>query len=194
MLPQARFACSPARLVIVTVLLAAADLGDRAAGNSLFPGAPLDETAHFLTTLLICWALGRRACERFLLPALVASVAIDLDHVPARLGAEFLTAGTPRPYTHSLLTIVLVLALAWRWPGRRDLWLGVAIGLALHFGRDMGEGDSGVSLLWPFSDHSFQYRHGSYVAVMAVFVLIDAARLRGARAVLSRRRKLPPGS
>jgi membrane-bound metal-dependent hydrolase YbcI (DUF457 family) len=178
---------SPVTLACVTVLLAASDFGDRLAGDTLFPGAPLDETAHLLTTLLICWALGRRAGERFLMPALVASVAIDADHVPARLGAQFLTAGTPRPYTHSLLTIAVVLVLAWRWPRRRDLWLGVALGLALHLGRDMGEGGSGVSLLWPFSDHSFQYRHGYYVAVMAAFVLVEAARLAGVRVVAGRR-------
>jgi inner membrane protein len=168
-------ALSPATLAIATALLAGADWGTRLAGESLFPGGPLDELAHLLTTLIVFWALGSRARARFLVPALVASVAIDLDHVPARLGAGWLTAGTPRPYTHSLLTIVVVVAIAALWRRRRDLWLGVAIGLAIHFWRDMAEGGSGVSLLWPVSYHSFQYPHGVYVAIMAVFVLIDAA-------------------
>jgi inner membrane protein len=164
---------SPATLTVAVVVLAGADWGNRLAGDTLFPGGPLDEVAHLLTTLLVFWTLGSRARERFLVPALVASVAIDIDHIPGRLGIDWLTVGTPRPYTHSLLTIVVVLAAAAAWRRRRDLLLGVAIGLAIHFWRDMAEGGSGVALLWPFSDHSFQCPHGVYVAVMAAFVLID---------------------
>lgn len=173
------FRLSPAPLAIATACLIAADWGSRQAGETVFPGAPLDETAHFITTLLIFWAVGRVACRRFLAPALVASVVIDVDHVPERFGIDWLTAGTPRPYTHSLLTVAVVLAIALLWRRRRDLWLGVAIGLAIHFWRDMGEANSGVSLLWPFSYHSFQYPHGYYLAVMAAVVLIDAVRCRG---------------
>lgn len=169
------FAPSPAALAIAVVLLAASDWATRLAGDSVIPGGPLDELAHLLTTLLVFWTLGSRARGRFLVPALIASVAIDVDHVPARLGVDWLTVGTPRPYTHSLLLIVVVIAAAMMWHRRRDVLLGVAIGLGIHFFRDMAEGGSGVSLLWPFSYHSFQYPHGVYVAVMAVFALIDAA-------------------
>ena len=176
-----RLRLSPSALGIATVCLVAADWGSQLAGDSLFPGGPFDETAHFFTTLLILWALGKRACERFLLPALIASVAIDLDHLPARLGANWLTAGTPRPYTHSLLTVGVVLLLAFLWRRRRDPLLGIAIGLAIHFWRDMGEPGSGVAMLWPWSDRAFEYRHGLYVAAMAVVVLIDIARCRDRR-------------
>lgn len=167
---------SPATLALATILLAGADWAYRLAGDSFIPGGPLDELAHLFTTLLVLWALGPRICERFLAPALIASVAIDLDHIPQQFGAQWLTAGTPRPYTHSLLTIAVVLLIAVLWRRRRDLTLGIAVGLAIHFCRDMAEGGSGVSLLWPISDHSFQYPHGVYVAVMALFVLIAAAR------------------
>ena len=112
---------SPVTLALTTVLLAAADWGTRLAGDTVIPGGPLDELAHLLTTLLFFWALGPRARERFLVPALIASVAIDLDHVPGRLGVDWLTAGTPRPYTHSLLTIAIVLASALVLRRRRDL-------------------------------------------------------------------------
>ncbi len=173
--PQRLLALSPAALAVAVVVLAAADWGYGLAGDTVFPGGPLDELAHLLTTLLVFWALGSRACERFLVPALIASVAIDADHIPDRLGVDWLTAGTPRPYTHSLLMILVVLAIAALWRGRRDLLLGVAIGLSIHFFRDMGEGGGGVSLLWPLSDHSFQYSHGAYVVVMAVVVLVDTA-------------------
>jgi len=158
------------------VLLAGADWGARVAGDTVFPGGPLDELAHLLTTVVVFWALGSRACRRFLVPAMIASVAIDLDHVPGRFGVDWLTAGTPRPYSHSVLVVAAVLGLAALWPRRRDLLLGVAIGLAIHFWRDMGEGGAGVSLLWPVSYRAYQYPHGAYVAVIALFVVIDAAR------------------
>jgi inner membrane protein len=177
---------SPVTLALTAVLLAAADWGTRLAGDSVIPGGPLDELAHLLTTLLFFWALGPRARERFLVPALIASVAIDLDHVPGRPGVNWLTAGTPRPYTHSVLTIAIVLASAYVLRRRRDLLLGVAIGLAIHLWRDMGEGDSGVSLLWPISKHSFQYPHGAFVAVMAVLVVIDARRCAEAKRAVDR--------
>ncbi len=180
-------ALSPLTLALAAVVLIAADSSYRLAGNSFFPGGPLDGIAHLLTTLLVFWALWPRAPKRFLVPALIASVAIDLDHVPGELGATFLTAGTPRPYTHSLLTIVIVLAIAWRWRRQRDVLLGVAIGLALHFFRDLAEGGSGVSLLLPVSRHSFHYPHGVYLAIMAAVVLFDAARCARGEAASDRR-------
>ena len=178
---------SPATLTIAALVLAAADWGYGLAGDSFVPGAPLDEIAHLMTTLLILWALGPRICKRFMIPALIASVAIDADHIPGQLGVDWLTAGTPRPYTHSLLTIVVVLGIAALWRARRDVVLGVAIGLALHFFRDLAEGDAGVSLLWPVSYHSFQYPHGVYVAIMVGVVMVDAARCAGVERSIERR-------
>jgi inner membrane protein len=169
------------RLVLATLGLALFDWGDELAGGSFLPGGPLDEIAHVLTTVLILWALGPRACQRFFLPAVIASVAIDLDHIPGELGAHWLTAGTPRPYTHSMLTIVLVLAVAPLLRRHRDVVLGVALGLASHFFRDLAEPGSGVALLWPWSDHSFSLSHTVYLVIMANVVLTDALRLLAAR-------------
>lgn len=163
-------------LVIVVVLFGLADWGSEMAGNSFFPGAPLDETAHFLTTLLVFWALAGKRAERYLWPALVASVAIDLDHVPQYLGYRGLTAGTPRPYSHSLLTILVVLVLAEIWRRRRDMFVGVAIGLAVHFWRDTAEPHSGVALLWPLSKHSFSTPHGLYLALMGGVIVVAWVR------------------
>lgn len=177
--------CPPlSALAGAAVLLAVCDHLSRLAGDSVIPGGPLDESAHLLSTLLVMWALGRGASRRFMVPALIASVAIDVDHVPGRLGTQFLTAGTPRPYTHSLLTIAVVLGLAGLSAGRArrsartgtDLWLGVALGLAFHFWRDLSEGASGVSLLWPLSDAVARLPHWSYLAMMGAFLLL-AARL-----------------
>lgn len=165
-------------LALASVGLVASDIGSMLAGDATFPGGPVDEIAHVLTMLLILWALGPRVTERFGMPALVASVAIDIDHIPDRLGAHWLTAGTPRPYTHSLLTIVVVLLLAACWRRRRVLLLGVALGLGLHFWRDLADPGSGVALLWPFSNHSFSFPHALYLAAMAGVVVAAAWRCR----------------
>lgn len=160
------------------LILLLADWAYRSVGDSVVPGGPLDELAHLMTTLIVLWALGRRACDRFLIPALVASVAIDADHVPAALGHHFLTRGTPRPYTHSLLTLAVVLLAAALWRSRRDVLLGVALGLTIHFWRDMSESGAGVSLAWPLSDHSFMLSHTGYLVAMAVFATVAVLSAR----------------
>lgn len=66
--------------------------------------APLDWSAHLATALILLANLPLSAGHAFSSAALVAAVAIDLDHVPGHLGTDLLTAGTPRPYTHSLAT------------------------------------------------------------------------------------------
>ena len=104
---------------------------------------------------------------------------IDLDHVPRELGHDFLTRGTPRPsrlVAEAGIVVVLVVAALWR--SRRDVLLGIAIGLAIHFWRDMSEADAGVALLWPFSDHSFTLSHAGYLIVMGVFAAAAALTCR----------------
>jgi len=63
----------------------------------------VDEPAHFATcavALCLVALSGREWSRTFVVAALVAGVAIDLDHVPQHLGLDFLTAGTSRPYLH----------------------------------------------------------------------------------------------
>ena len=160
-------ACLLAPIAIVFLL---ADWGDTMVGSSFFPGGLLDETAHLLTMLIVLWALPNRAWERYGPAALVASVAIDLDHVPQYLGDDFLTRGTPRPYSHALLTVVVILLLAALWRRRRDVFLGIALGLSIHFWRDLSEPRSGVALLWPLTDHSFSLSPASYLVVLALLL------------------------
>ena len=169
---------SAAPLTAATVVFLTADWGSHLAGSSVFPGGPLDETAHLLTTLLVLWALGAGVSQRFMVPALMASVAIDLDHVPGELGADWLTAGTPRPYTHSLLTVAVVLAAALACRRQRILLLGVAFGLALHLWRDTSEPGNGVSLFWPFSYRAVRLSHAGYLLGMGLVVAVAAYRVR----------------
>jgi membrane-bound metal-dependent hydrolase YbcI (DUF457 family) len=52
--------------------------------------------------------------------------------------------------------------------------LGLALGVLLHFFRDLAEGDgAGVSLLWPLSDHAFSYPHATYLVLMACVLAAD---------------------
>jgi hypothetical protein len=183
-----------AMLGVAVAALAVADGLAEAAGGSTVPGGPFDELAHLLTTLLIVWLLPRSVGAEtglsgavgvppnrrggLLAGALAGSVLIDLDHLPGLLGAHWLTAGTPRPYTHSLLTISGVLGVAALWRFGRPLALGVAAGLAIHFWRDLAEPGSGVALLWPLSDRAFTLPHAEYVAAMVAVAGVDAWRLR----------------
>ncbi len=172
---------TPVGLVVVSLLLVASDWASHLAGDSVVPGGPLDECAHLTTMLLVLWALGPAITRRVLVAALIASVAIDVDHVPQHLGTQWLTSGTPRPYPHSLLTVAVVLGLAWLWHSRRVLWLGVALGLVVHFWRDLSESGPGVSLWWPVSYQWVSLPHWSYVVVMGVLVAVVAVRLSAER-------------
>jgi inner membrane protein len=188
-----RLASSPLILATTVLLFVAAAIAWSAelVGGSTFTSGVIDEAAHVLTTLLILWALGRRACERFLVPALIASLAIDLDHIPGRLGSDWLSAGAPRPYTHSLLTVLVALGAAVVWRRRRDVLLGVAIGLAIHIWRDLSDVAAGAWLLWPVSHHATRLPVAGYFAVMAATLAVIAwrslpRRAEGARGATAR--------
>jgi membrane-bound metal-dependent hydrolase YbcI (DUF457 family) len=176
-----RLRLSPTSLALAAAGLLAADWGSRVAGSSVVPGGPLDETAHVLTTLLVLWAIDPAPSEQFMVAALAASVAIDADHIPGELGIYWLTAGTPRPYTHSALNVGLVLAAALLWRRRRVVLLGVIFGLALHLWRDTSETGSGVSLFWPFSYRAIRLSHSGYLAMMGLLVAVGTYRLAGGR-------------
>ncbi len=114
----------------------------------------IDEPAHLATCAIALFALlalaGRALPPRFLGAALISSVAIDLDHLPGYLGSHLLTGSMPRPYTHSLLLVGVLVAvgLLVRRPSLRQVWLGVAFGVSAHLLRDLATGP-GVAFLWP---------------------------------------------
>lgn len=155
------------------------------AGSPVGLQGPLDETAHLLTTLMLFWAIRRPAFDRLLLPALIASVAIDVDHVPGRLGYDWLTAGTSRPYTHSLATIVVVLIVASMSRTRRELFLGVAIGVGSHLWRDLAEpSGSGIAAVWPFANTTCTIPSAVYLCGMAGLGLVALFRSRQPRDIV----------
>ena len=171
----------PAVVLAGVVLLTADQAAYVTVGSPVVLQAPLDWFAHVLTTALIVWGLAPGMRNRVLVPALIASVAIDIDHIPGRLGYDWLTAGTSRPYTHSLTTVVVLLIGAGLVRRARAPLLGVALGVASHLWRDLAEpAHAGVALVWPISDGSCEVPQTVYLGSLAALALIAAVRaLRG---------------
>jgi membrane-bound metal-dependent hydrolase YbcI (DUF457 family) len=140
----------------------------------LLSTGPLDEVAHLATAalglmVLACFADAPR---RFYVAALVASVAIDIDHIPLYLG--WLRDNGQRPVTHSLGTVLVFAVAAAISRRHRAVLAGVATGLVLHFARDIAEGPPGVRMLWPLDGRAWT---ASYWWFLGMIVVFTAARL-----------------
>jgi membrane-bound metal-dependent hydrolase YbcI (DUF457 family) len=150
----------------------------------------IDEPCHLATcvvALLAAMAIaGLRPGRPFVVAALVSSVAIDIDHIPRYLGSQALSGTLPRPYTHSLLLVAALMAVAAaaRRPESREVWLGAAFGVATHLFRDIATGP-GIPLFWPASDKVVSAPY----AVFAVSLVLAAGAVVG---LGSLRRRLKP--
>jgi inner membrane protein len=176
------------RLWAVPVLLAgvalAFDAADRRVPFSVLASGPLDEVAHLATGALGLLALSCfiDAPRRFYVAGLIASVAIDLDHIPLYLGL-----GNPeqRPVTHSLATVLVVVIAAAVSRRHRAVLAGAATGLLIHFARDIAEGPPGVRMLWPLQDTawtaSFWWFLGMIIAFTVVRLVLVTAGIPGTR-------------
>lgn len=131
----------------------------------------VDEPAHLATcaiALLAVAALGGSWLSgRFVAAALIASVAIDFDHLPGYLGAHFLTGSLPRPYTHGVLLVAVMLGLGWATSRRqlRQVLPGVAFGVSAHLLRDLATGP-GVGLLWPLVGTPIEIPYAVYAGAL----------------------------
>jgi LexA-binding, inner membrane-associated putative hydrolase len=160
------------------LLLAAAaltfDAGDRRIPFDVWTTGPVDEVAHLAAAALGLLVLVRfiDAPRRFYVAALIASVAIDVDHIPQYL--RLLGSQVQRPVTHSLSTVAVFVVAAAASRRHRAVLAGVATGLVLHFARDLAEGYPGVRVFWPLQDTSWMV---SYWWFLGIIVLFTAARL-----------------
>ncbi|WP_139263739.1 metal-dependent hydrolase [Geodermatophilus africanus] len=137
----------------------------------------LDGPAHLATAWLALRALAPRSTPPWLwATALAASVVIDVDHVPMYLSDGGFTVNGGRPPTHSLALAVLLVAIG--LAGRATRWaLGAAIGVLLHFVRDVATGP-GLPLLWPASHTAILAPYQAYLIAVAVLALVAAYRSR----------------
>jgi inner membrane protein len=156
-----------------TLVLAAAvlafDAVDRSIAFGVWTTGPVDEVAHLSTAALGLLVLARfiDAPRRFYVTALIASVAIDVDHIPLYLG--LLGNHAHRPVTHSLSTVAIFVAAAAANRRHRAVLAGAATGLVLHFARDIAEGYPGVRVFWPLQDNYWTVSYRWYLGMIAVF-------------------------
>lgn len=160
--------------LLLAALALAFDAVDRTIPFGVWTTGPVDEVAHLSTAALGLLVLARfiDAPRRFYIAALIASVAIDLDHIPLYLGLLGDTA--QRPVTHSLSTVAVFAAAAAASRRHRAVLAGVAAGLVLHFARDIAEGYPGVRLFWPIQGTSWMVGYWWFLGMIVVFT---AARL-----------------
>lgn len=157
----------------------------------------LDEPAHLATCGVLLLAIsaiaGGRPPLRFVGAALIATVAIDLDHLPGLLGSHLITAGLPRPYTHSIGLIAALIAVAanLKRDQQRQIALGLAFGVSAHLMRDLATGP-GVPLLWPFSDSVVKMPYAVYSAALLLVPLAAVLTARPRRAARQRSRLAVP--
>jgi len=182
----------PVRWGAGPLLLAAAalafDAADRRIPFGVWTTGPVDEVAHLSTAALGLLVLARfiDAPRRFYVAALIASVAIDLDHIPLYLG--LLGNQAQRPVTHSLSTVAVFAAAAAASRRHRAVLAGVATGLMLHFARDIAEGYPGVLVFWPLQDTSWMVSYRWFVVMIftltAARLVLEGARIPRTRALV----------
>lgn len=158
--------------VLGVVLIVADDFLFRRDDLSFVSNALTDELAHAATALLCVGALYALRQwhwdSRIWIATVIGGTIIDLDHVPAAFGWNVITIGTDRPYSHSLLTlgILLLVTMRLRSP-RRDLGAVATWGLASHYIRDMVDGGA-VPLFWPITKHGFTAPYVAYGTLLLV--------------------------
>ncbi|HYO35280.1 MAG TPA: metal-dependent hydrolase [Geodermatophilus sp.] len=135
----------------------------------------LDEPAHLLTAWLVLAALLPDRHGDLLPWALLGAVVIDVDHVPLYLWGVGTATGSGRPITHSLATVVALLALSRVSRGLRMPLCGLAVGLLLHLVRDLATGP-GVPLLWPLTGTGVLVPYAGYAALLGLLALAIALR------------------
>ncbi len=171
--------------IVLAGLALAFDAVDRRVPFSVLATGLLDEPAHLATAALGLLAL---ACfidvpRRFYVAGLIASVVIDLDHIPLYLG--LLGKQDQRPVTHSLTTVLVMAVAAAVSRRHRAVLAGCVAGLLIHFARDIAEGPPGVRMLWPVRDTAWT---ASFWWFLAMIITFTAVRLIFVTTGIPRRR------
>jgi len=109
-----------------------------------------DPLQHASLTAMVVAPLAARTDRRILRTALVAALAIDVDHVVAARSARprDITGLPVRPRTHSLATAAAVGCVVWAAGGPEHGWSAFAA-LGSHLLHDAGDGAAPTPVLWP---------------------------------------------
>ena len=149
------------------------DAADRRVPFGLISSGLLDEVAHLATA-----ALGLMVLVCFIDVPRRFYVAASLHQSPSTSITSSLprALGNPgqRPVTHSLATVAVFAVAAAASRRHRAVLAGVAVGLVLHFARDIAEGPPGVRMLWPLQQTAWTASYGWFLGMIIAFT---AARL-----------------
>jgi inner membrane protein len=158
--------------VLLAGIALAFDAADRRIPFAVLATGPVDEVAHLATGALGLLALACfiDAPRRFYVAGLIASVAIDLDHIADYLGLMGHQPG--RPVTHSLTTVLVIVVAATLSRRHRAVLAGAATGLLIHLARDIAEGPPGVRMLWPLRDTAWTASFGWFLAMILTFTVV----------------------
>ena len=135
----------------------------------------LDEPGHLLTAWLFLAAFPGTRRRLDLRWVLLGAVAIDVDHLPLYLWGALSSSPGGRPVTHSLFTVLVLLVVAALSRRLRSAATGVAVGVLLHFVRDVATGP-GLPLAWPLCSSSALVPYGLYIGVVAAVTALAVAR------------------
>lgn len=155
------------------------DLGQDARRWSIPVSGLLDEPAHLSTAGLVLLGVAGpgwlRRHEKFALAALIASVAIDLDHILLYLRVHGIADGG-RPYSHSSATVAALCVFAVVIRSHRPVIFGVAVGVLLHLVRDIATGP-GLPLFWPLSPDRVRLSYEPYILLLVILAVVATGRV-----------------
>ena len=138
-----------------------------------------DPAQHAALACLTVWPLAARSEERLLCTAVIAALAIDIDHAVAARSVRpaDTTALDRRPPTHSLLAAAAVSALVAALAGRAHGWARFAA-LGSHLLHDAGDEAAPTPVLWPLRPAR---QLGRRVQLAGTAALIAVSALAAAR-------------
>ena len=142
-----------------------------------------DPLQHAMLAALVVAPLAARTDGRVLRTALVAALAIDIDHAIAARSARVrdTTALPARPRTHSLLTAAGVGCALWAAAGPWHGWSAFAA-LGSHLLHDAGDRAAPTPVLWPWRPARQLGRRVQLAGTAALTAGSAAAGWRAARA------------
>jgi inner membrane protein len=149
-------------------------------GSGVVVIGAVDEPAHLATAVLCLLAVGGPRLplrhRQFFIIAAAMAVLIDLDHLVLYADVPHVSLPGGRPYSHSLVTPLVLLGLAVVWGRARPVLVAAALGVMLHFVRDIATGP-GLPIWWPLQDREHLLPYGLYFGAIGCLAGVAVLRL-----------------